>query len=467
MTPVKNIASLHGEDIFKAYDIRGIVGKGLNKEIIYDLGLALGSEAKLKGVKTIVVARDGRLSGPDLSDGLIKGIISTGRHVLDIGMVPTPVLYFVTQHTEGRTGVMLTGSHNPANYNGLKMVMNGETLANERIQQLKARIENEDYITEAMGDVEKNNEYIEEYIGTIADDVHLDRKLKVVVDCGNGVAGELAPQLLKALGCEVIELFCEIDGNFPNHHPDPSKPENLKSLIAAVASHQADVGLAFDGDGDRLGVIDSKGKIIWADRQMMLYAKQVLSIKTGSEIIYDVKCSRHLGLQIKKMGGRPVMWKTGHSLMKAKLRETGAALAGEMSGHIFFNDRWFGFDDALYTAARLLEILSGDDRSSSEVFADFPDSINTPELNVALKEGENFSFMASLIAKANFPDGKIIDIDGLRVDFNDGWGLVRASNTTPSLVIRFEADNNEALNRIQTQFKSLMLAVKNDIQLPF
>lgn len=465
--PARSVSLVNGEDIFKAYDIRGIVGKGLTKEIIYDIGLALGSEAKEKGVKTIVVARDGRLSGPDLSDGLIKGIISTGRHVLDIGMVPTPVLYFVTHHTEGRTGLMLTGSHNPANYNGLKMVIHGETLANERIQDIRTRIENEDFITETLGTVEQNNDYVEEYIGTIVDDVRVARKLKVVVDCGNGVAGELAPQLLEALGCEVIDLFCEIDGNFPNHHPDPSKPENLKSLIAAVASNQADIGLAFDGDGDRLGVVDSAGKIIWPDRQMMLYAKQVLEIKSGVEIIYDVKCSQHLGTQIKKMGGRPTMWKSGHSLMKAKLRETGAALAGEMSGHIFFNDRWFGFDDALYTAARLLEILSDDERSSSEVFADFPDSINTPELNIMLKEGENFSFMSELMAKAKFPDGKIIDIDGLRVDFNDGWGLVRASNTTPSLVVRFEADNEKALDQIQKQFKKLLLEVKTDLQLPF
>jgi phosphomannomutase/phosphoglucomutase len=382
-------------------------------------------------------------------------------------MVPTPVLYFVTQHTEGRTGIMLTGSHNPANYNGLKMVMQGETLANEKIQQLKQRIAEEDFITEAMGSVEQNDGYYEEYIGTICDDIRLDKSLKVVVDCGNGVAGKLAPELLMALGCEVIELFCEIDGNFPNHHPDPSKPENLKDLIAAVATHKADVGLAFDGDGDRLGVIDNAGKIIWADRQMMLYAKQVLSLKAGAEIIYDVKCSRHLGEQIKKHGGHPVMWKTGHSLMKAKLKETGAALAGEMSGHIFFNDRWFGFDDALYTAARLLEILSADSRSSSEVFAEFPDSINTPELNVSLAEGENFTFMAELIKTANFPDATVIDIDGLRVDFKDGWGLVRASNTTPSLVIRFEADTQHALERIQQQFALLMTDVKSDIKLPF
>lgn len=439
----------------------------MNKEIVYDLGLALGSEAKLKGVKTVVVARDGRLSSPDLTDGLIKGVISTGRHVLDLGIVPTPVLYFVTQHSEGRTGIMVTGSHNPANYNGLKMVMQGETLSGERIQQLKQRIEDEDYATETMGSVEHNSDYVEEYIGTICDDVHLERALKVVVDCGNGVTGKLAPELLKNLGCDVIELFCEIDGKFPHHHPDPSKPENLKDLIAAVASHQADLGLAFDGDGDRLGVVDNSGKIIWPDRQMMLYAKQVLAIKSGAEIIYDVKCSRHLGEQIRKHGGRAVMWKCGHSMMKAKLKETGAALAGEMTGHIFFNDRWFGFDDALYAAARLLEILADDKRSSSEVFADFPDSINTPELNIALDEGENFTFMAALLAKANFPDANVVDIDGLRVDFKDGWGLVRASNTTPSLVVRFEADNEKALERIQHQIKKLMVEVKDDIHLPF
>jgi phosphomannomutase / phosphoglucomutase len=453
--------------IFKAYDIRGIVGKGLNKQIIYDLGLALGSEAKLKGVKTIVVARDGRLSSPDLTDGLIKGILSTGRCVLNLGIAPTPVLYFVTHHTEGRTGIMVTGSHNPANYNGIKMVMLGESLANERIQQLKYRIEDEDYITEAMGTVEQNDDYMDEYIGTICDDVQLDRKLKVVIDCGNGVAGKLAPALLKALDCEVIELFCEIDGKFPNHHPDPSKPENLKSLISTVISQQADIGLAFDGDGDRLGVIDNNGKIIWPDRQMMLYAKQVLTIKTGAQIVFDVKCSKHLSTQIKKFGGRPLMSKCGHSLMKTLLKETGAALAGEMTGHIFFNDRWFGFDDALYTAARLLEILAADERSSSEIFADFPDSINTPEMNINVPENEKLSFMADLLAKADFPEAQIINIDGLRAEFKEGWGLVRASNTTPTLVMRFEADDETALAKIQQQFKKQLLKIKPDLDLPF
>jgi phosphomannomutase/phosphoglucomutase len=465
---VKNMHSeIKPENIFKAYDIRGIVGKGLSKEIVYEIGLALGSEAEQKGIKTIVVARDGRLSGTELIEVLMKGIISTGRNILNLGMVPTPVLYFVAQHIEGRSGIMLTGSHNPPEYNGLKMVLQGETLSGERIQQIKQRIETENFVTQTMGMVEHKHDYVEEYIGMIADDIRLNRRLKIVIDCGNGVAGELAPILIKTLNCEVIELYCQIDGHFPNHHPDPSKPENLTDLIAAVKQHQADLGLAFDGDGDRLGVVDSSGKIIWPDRQMMLYAKQVLAAKPGARIIYDVKCSRHLGDLIRKSGGFPQMWKTGHSLIKAQLKETGAALAGEMSGHIFFNDRWFGFDDALYTAARLLEIIAADSRSSADIFADFPDSINTPELTVELDEGENFTFIAEMIKKAHFPNATIIDIDGLRVEFKEGWGLVRASNTTPTLVVRFEADNEQALENIQHQIKKLMVEIKDDIYLPF
>jgi len=452
--------------IFRAYDIRGIVGKTLTKEIVYDIGRAVGSEAKELGCKTVVVGRDGRISSPELAEALSQGIVSTGCHVLDIGMIPTPVLYFVVQHTDGRTGVMITGSHNPSEYNGLKMVIKGETLAGARIQQLKQRIDNQAFVT-GEGSIEQNGMFVSEYIGTVCEDIQVTRPLKIVLDCGNGVAGELGPVLLKALGCEVIELFCDVDGNFPNHHPDPSKPENLAELISAVKHYKADLGLAFDGDGDRLGVVDSLGKIIWPDRQMMLFAKDVLAGKPGSEIIYDVKCSRHLPAQIIKYGGKPLMWKTGHSFMKAKLKETGAKLAGEMSGHIFFNDRWFGFDDALYSAARLLQILSEDHRTSSEVFAEFPDSINTPELNVELAEGENFKFIASMFASANFVGGKTTDIDGMRIDFSDGWGLVRASNTTPSLVIRFEADSKEAMANIQDQFRQLMRKVKPGIQLPF
>jgi phosphomannomutase / phosphoglucomutase len=453
--------------IFRAYDIRGIVGKTLTKEIVYDIGRAVGSEAKELGSKTVVVGRDGRISSPELAEALSKGIMSAGCHVLDIGMVPTPVLYFVVQHTDGRSGVMITGSHNPSDYNGLKMMIKGETLAGPRIQQLKQRIDNQAFVTGETGTIEQNGMFMDEYIGTVCEDIQVTRPMKIVLDCGNGVAGELAPLLFKALDCEVIELFCDVDGNFPNHHPDPSKPENLADLIKAVKDNNADLGLAFDGDGDRLGVVDSNGKIIWPDRQMMLFAKDVLAGKPGSEIIYDVKCSRHLPDQIVKYGGRPLMWKTGHSFMKAKLKETGAKLAGEMSGHIFFNDRWFGFDDALYSGARLLQILSEDPRTSSEVFASFPDSVNTPELNVELAEGENFKFIASMFASANFIGGKTTDIDGMRIDFSNGWGLVRASNTTPSLVIRFEADSNKALADIQDQFRQLMRKVKPDIQLPF
>ncbi|TAN69344.1 MAG: phosphomannomutase/phosphoglucomutase [Methylobacter sp.] len=453
--------------IFRAYDIRGIVGKTLTKDVVYDIGRALGTQAKEHGCKTIVVGRDGRTSSPSLAESLAKGIITTGLNVLDIGMTPTPVLYFVAKHTEGRSGVMITGSHNPADYNGLKMVINGETLAGEKIQQLKACIAGQAYAASKPGSIELNSQFSNEYIGIISEDIHIARPMTVVLDCGNGVAGELGPLLLRTLGCEVMELFCDIDGTFPNHHPDPSNPKNLSELIATVKHYKADIGIAFDGDGDRLGVVDSHGKIIWPDRQMMLFAKDVLAGKPGAEIIYDVKCTRHLADQIVKYGGRPTLWKTGHSLMKAKLKETGAKLAGEMSGHIFFNDRWFGFDDALYSAARLIEILSRDTRSSAEVFADFPDSINTPELNVALEEGENFTFVDSLFKAADFTDGKITDIDGLRVDFPDGWGLVRASNTTPSLVIRFEADSEAAMHRIQEQFRQLMKKIKPNIVLPF
>ncbi len=452
--------------IFRAYDIRGIVGKTLTEKVVYDIGRALGTEARQHGCRTIVVGRDGRTSSPSLTEALADGILATGQNVLDIGMVPTPTLYYVAKHTEGQSGVMITGSHNPADYNGLKMVINGETLAEDRIQQLKQCIMNQAYAA-GEGRIERNTLLATEYIGAVAEDIHIARPMRIVLDCGNGVAGELGPVLLRTIGCEVIELFCEVDGTFPNHHPDPGNPDNLADLIASVKHYQADLGIAFDGDGDRLGVIDSNGKIIWPDRQMMLYAKDVLASNPGAEIIYDVKCSRHLPAQIVQSGGRPVMWKTGHSLMKAKLKETGAKLAGEMSGHIFFNDRWFGFDDALYSAARLIEILSADTRASAEVFADFPDSVNTPELNIELTEGENFKFIESMFSAANFTGGKITNIDGMRVDFAHGWGLVRASNTTPSLVVRFEADSKSALSDIQAQFRQLMQKIKPDIVLPF
>ncbi len=462
-----NTVSSSLANIFRAYDIRGIAGQTLTKDVVYDIGRGLGSDAQELGVKTIIIGRDGRLSSQGFAEALAKGIITTGVNVLDVGLVPTPVVYFVAHHTEGKSGIMITGSHNPADYNGLKMVIHGETYAEEKIQSLRRRIEIGNFVTGSEGTIQQNNMFTNEYIGIISEDVHMVRPMKVVVDCGNGAASQIAPVLLKTLGCEVIELFCEVDGNFPNHHPDPSQPENLKDLIAAVKHYEADVGIAFDGDGDRLGVVDSKGKIIWADRQMMLFAKDVLSMKPGAEIIFDVKCSRHLAEQIVKHGGRPLMWKTGHSLMKAKLKETGAALAGEMSGHIFFNDRWFGFDDALYSAARLIEILSNDTRNSAEVFGDFPDSFTTPEINVELQEGENKPLIEQLIKDAKFAQGKLIHIDGLRVDFPDGWGLVRASNTMPVLVLRFEGDSQEALERIKKQFAELLKKTKPDIRLPF
>jgi phosphomannomutase/phosphoglucomutase len=453
--------------IFRAYDIRGIVGESLTPQTVYDIGRALGTEARAQGCNTIVLGRDGRNSSPELSDAIAKGIAATGCGVLDIGMVPTPVLYFIAHHLEDRSGVMITGSHNPPEYNGIKMVIKGETLAEDRIRNLKRCIDSQAFTVGGPGAIETNDRFAAEYIGTVTDEVRLGRPLKIAVDCGNGVAGEIAPQLLRKIGCEVIELNCKVDGTFPSHHPDPSQPENLEELISAVAHYRADLGLAFDGDGDRLGVVDSNGKIIWPDRQMMLYAQNILTARPGAEIIFDVKCSRHLAREIEKHGGRPTLWKTGHALMKKKLQETGAALAGEMSGHIFFNDRWFGFDDALYAAARLIEILSDDSRTSAEVFAALPDSVNTPELNVMMKEGENFEFIEKLKQIADFPGAEVTTLDGIRVDYPYGFGLVRASNTTPSLVIRFEADSRDALLAIQQQFARMIQSINPDLSLPF
>lgn len=451
--------------VFRAYDIRGVVTDTLTPDLVYEIGRALGSEAYEVGQQSVIIARDGRLSSKDLSQSLARGLQDSGRDVIDLGQVPTPVLYFGTNYLGSNSGVMVTGSHNPADYNGLKMVIDGETLSGERIKGIRERIINGDLLS-GNGSYE-TREIIADYIGAISGDVHIGRPIKVVVDCGNGVAGELAPLLLKTMGCEVIELFCDIDGTFPNHHPDPGKPENLQDLIRVVREEKADLGLAFDGDGDRLGLIDSDGNIIWPDRQMMLFSADVLSRQPGADIIFDVKCSRHLAAEIVKHGGCPVMWKTGHSLVKAKIKETGAMLAGEMSGHIFFKERWYGFDDGLYAGARMIELLSAESRTSQEVFAELPDSINTPELNIALPEGENFKFIDALLAIARFSDAKVNTIDGLRVDFSDGWGLVRASNTTPSLVLRFEADSQEALLRIQDIFRKLMEKIKPSIKLPF
>ena len=451
--------------IFRAYDIRGVVDRSLTPAVVKQIGRAIGSEAIQRGCNTIVVGRDGRLSGPALVEALILGLTETGCDVKDIGVVPTPVLYFAAHYLDTQSGVMVTGSHNPPDYNGLKIMIDGETLSGDSIQHLRERIEEGNLIS-GQGAVESMN-VVPDYIERIRSDVHVGQPMKVVVDCGNGVAGAVAPQLLRDLGCEVTELYCEVDGNFPNHHPDPSKPENLEDLIAAVREQKADVGLAFDGDGDRLGVVNTEGSVVWPDRILMLFAADVLERNPGGQIIYDVKCSRSLDGIIREHGGEPLMWKTGHSYIKKKIRESGALLAGEMSGHIFFSERWYGFDDGLYSAARLLEVLGKDARAASEVFAGLPESVSTPELNIEMQEGEPPVFMDNLLASAHFENARVFTIDGMRVDFPDGWGLVRASNTTPVLVLRFEADDEAALSRIMGEFRRVMLQVDADLSLPF
>lgn len=454
------------ESIFRAYDIRGVVGDTLTEQIVYELGRAIGSEAFDQGEQTVIIARDGRHSGAAFSKALGEGLMASGRDVLDIGMVPTPVLYFATHFLGSKSGVVITGSHNPSDYNGLKIVINGTALSGEAIGDLKRRIQQGDYQS-GQGSLHEQD-LLPDYIDRVLGDVQLSRPLKLVVDCGNGVASVVAPALFQALGCEVTPLYCKVDGDFPNHHPDPGKPENLIDLIAAVREQKADLGVAFDGDGDRLGVVDGSGKVIWPDRLLMLLARDVLSRQPGGDVIYDVKSSRHLADEILSYGGRPIMWKTGHSLIKAKMRETGALLAGEMSGHIFIQERWYGFDDGLYSCARLLELLSSEPMSVTEVFDSLPESVSTPELNLSFaQEGANFTLMEQLAEQADFTDAKITTIDGLRVEFEDGWGLVRSSNTTPSVVFRFEADSEAGLERIQQQFRQWLLRVDPGLNLPF
>jgi len=453
-------------NIFRAYDIRGVVGDTLTEDVVFQLGQAIGSEAYDQGQQSVIIARDGRESGVVLSQALASGLMASGRDVIDIGMVPTPVLYFATHFLGANTGVMLTGSHNPAEYNGLKIVMAGEALSGEAISELADRIEQGNLLQGAGAKTEQD--LIPDYINRIAGDVQLGRPLKVVVDCGNGVAGIIVPILLQSLGCEVIDLYCDVDGSFPNHHPDPGKPENLQDLIAAVAQNSADIGVAFDGDGDRLGVVDGKGKIIWPDRLLMLLAQDVLSRQPGADVIYDVKSTRHLASAILSHGGRPIMWKTGHSLIKAKMKETGALLAGEMSGHIFFKERWYGFDDGIYSCARLLEILSLDMAEPTAIFAELPESVSTPEETLWFEqEGANFEMMEKVMALGEMEGAKLTTIDGLRADFSEGWGLVRPSNTTPALVFRFEADSDQALERIKGVFRDRMTRVDPAIKLPF
>ena len=463
-----NVSSTLSPAIFKAYDIRGIVGRTLTDDVVHDIGRAIGSEAAASGLSTVAIARDGRLSGPGFAAALARGIRSAGVDVIDAGMVPTPLLYFTAHRLAAGSGVMVTGSHNPPEYNGFKIMLGGTTLAGERIQRLRERIEAGDFHRAEREGGYSAIDPVADYLERVTSDVRPARPLRVVVDCGSGVAGAVAPRLLRALGCEVIELYCEVDGHFPHHHPDPSQPENLVDLIEAVATHRADLGLAFDGDGDRLGVIDADGRVIWPDRQMMLYAADVLSRRPGAPIIFDVKCSRHLERVIRERGGEPVMARTGHSLIKAKLKELDSPLAGEMSGHIFFRERWYGFDDALYTAARLLDILARDPRPPAEVFAALPDTVSTPELRIDFPhEGDNHRFMERFLADPSFEGARIITIDGLRAEFPYGWGLVRASNTTPSLILRFEADDAAGLERIQEAFRTALRAVDPAVSLPF
>jgi phosphomannomutase / phosphoglucomutase len=453
------------KEIFKAYDIRGIVGKSLTNDIVEAIGHALGSEALARKQHSIAIGRDGRLSGPEFAKALARGIQKSGVNVIDVGMVATPMTYFAAFQLKTDCAVMITGSHNPPDYNGLKMVLAGETLSGETIQKLRQRIETDD-LAHGNGSYSQYD-IAPEYLARIIGDIKLARPLKITVDCGNGVAGDFAAKLYRGIGCEVTEMFCEVDGNFPNHHPDPSDPHNLQDLIKALKSNDSELGLAFDGDGDRLGVVTKDGKIIFPDRQLMLFAADVLSRNAGAEIIFDVKSTRNLFSWIREHGGKPTLWKTGHSLVKAKMRESGALLAGEMSGHVFFKERWYGFDDGLYAGARLLEILSKV-ADANATLNDLPDAVCTPELHIHTAEGVNHSLIARLQKEARFTNAKdIITIDGLRVEYADGFGLMRPSNTTPVIVLRFEADDAEALRRIQDDFRRILLSAAPELSLPF
>src|SRR5262245_13882704 len=452
-------------EIFKAYDIRGIVGRNFTPETVELIGHAIGSEAVARRQSRLSVGYDGRLSGPSLAAALAAGIRKSGIGVIDIGRVATPMVYFAAHHLTTGSGVSVTGSHNPPDYNGLKMMLGGETLAGEAVQKLRQRIESGD-LAHGSGS-HARQDIARDYIERIVGDVKLARPMKVVVDCGNGVPGAFAPTLYRGLGCEVAELYCDVDGNFPNHHPDPSQPANLKDVQRALAQGKGEIGFAFDGDGDRLGVVTQRGNIIFPDRQLMLFAADVLKRQPGAQIIFDVKSTRNLAPWIRQHGGTPVLWKTGHSFIKKKLQESGAALGGEMSGHFFFRERWYGFDDALYAGARLLEILSRE-ADPGAVLEALPDAVSTPELHLKLREGENYALMETLGRTARFDGAReVITIDGLRVEYADGFGLARSSNTTPVVVLRFEADDEAALKRIQDDFRRAILAVKPDAALPF
>jgi len=452
-------------EIFRTYDIRGIVGRTLTPAIVREIGRALGALGRERGAPTFALGRDGRLSGPQLSAALTEGLLSAGADVIDIGMAPTPVAYFAAHHLGCGSCVAITGSHNPPDYNGLKMVIAGGTLWGEDVQELRRSIET-GKLSKGSGKRSTAN-VLDAYVERIGGDVRLARPFRIAVDCGNGVAGMLAPRLYRRLGCEVEELYCEVDGRFPNHHPDPSQPKNLRELIEKLKTGKSELGLAFDGDGDRLGLVAKDGEIIYPDRQLMLLAKDVLSRNPGAEIIYDVKSTRLLAPWIERHGGKPTIWKTGHSLIKAKLKETGALLAGEMSGHTFFKERWYGFDDALYGGARLLEVLSKE-KDAERALKGLPNAPSTPELHWALEEGEPHALVAKLQASKPFPGAeRVLTIDGVRVEYADGFGLARASNTTPVIVIRFEADNLAALERIKRDFRAALQPLKPNAPLPY
>jgi phosphomannomutase/phosphoglucomutase len=451
------------QTIFRAYDVRGIVGSALNDPTVYHLGRAFAAEALSQGVKTVNVAADGRLSSPHLKALLSEGLNDGGCDVIDNGYVPTPLLYFAANHHPECTGIMITGSHNPSDYNGFKMMLNGHTLSGDDIQALKQRILASDY-SEGKGS-RSEQDVRPQYLEYVLGDVKLSRPLNVVVDCGNGIPGDIAPGLIEQLGCTVTPLFCDVDGTFPNHHPDPGKPKNLVDAIAKVKEIGADLGLAFDGDGDRVGVITPQGKIIYPDRVMMLFAEDILSRNPGAEIIFDVKCSRLLANVIREAGGKATMWKTGHSLIKGRMKETGALLAGEMSGHIFFKERWFGFDDGLYSAVRLLEILSARSEDADALFDAYPEDVSTPELNIDVTDEGKFAIIEAL-QKLEFEGGDVNRIDGVRVDYPDGWGLIRASNTTPVLVLRFEAESDAVLARIRNDFQQRLSQVDASLSIP-
>lgn len=450
--------------IFRAYDIRGVVDHTLNTDILFTLGKAIASQALDQGIETLLTGRDGRLSGPEFLNALNRGISSTGCHAVDLGMVPSPLLYFAAHHSQHKSGVILTGSHNPADHNGLKIVLGGETLSTQKIWAIYERIQKNTFF-QGCGEIRQHN--IEpDYCAAFLNNLKLSRPLKIVIDCGNGVCSALAPELFKTLGCDVIPLFCEVDGNFPNHHPDPSKPENLQELVTAVLTEKADVGIAFDGDGDRLGLVNANGEIIWPDQLLVIFSEEITQKNPATTIVFDVKCSTILSEKIRNLGAQGIMWKTGHSLIKAKMKEENALLAGEMSGHIYFADRWYGFDDALYAAGRALEIISAYPHQHSPL-ENLPQQYTTPEITLPLPEGENFKLVEKMQRFASFGDNaKIISLDGIRVEFDKSWGLLRASNTTSAVVLRFEGATATELKKIKRLFREQLQIFLSSTEIP-